>query len=78
MIALTFLDSEYADKFAFKDTLGKQRLESHHYLPGSMDDVNNYGYFAAQFGWGKMVITYYRHPADDFKCVKATKNILGK
>ena len=35
-------------------------------------------YIATQFAWGKKVISFYRHPADDFKCARATKNILGR
>ncbi len=45
---------------------------------GSKDDINARGYFQAQFAWGKKVISFYRHPADDFKGARGTKNILGR
>lgn len=52
--------------------------ETHNYIPGSKDDINAYGYFSNQFNWGKKVVSFYRHPSDDFKAVKATKNIMGR
>jgi hypothetical protein len=45
---------------------------------GSKDDINLRGYYSAQFNWGKKVVSFYRHPADDFKGGRATKNILGR
>ena len=48
------------------------------YLKGSKDDVNARGFYQAEFSWGKKVISFYRHPADDFKGARATKNILGR
>eukprot|EP00331_Platyophrya_macrostoma_P014224 CAMPEP_0176432130 /NCGR_PEP_ID=MMETSP0127-20121128/15210_1 /TAXON_ID=938130 /ORGANISM="Platyophrya macrostoma, Strain WH" /LENGTH=229 /DNA_ID=CAMNT_0017814241 /DNA_START=44 /DNA_END=733 /DNA_ORIENTATION=- len=56
----------------------EELTETHNWLPGSKDDINIRGYYASQFLWGKKVISYYRHPADDFKSAKATKNILGR
>ena len=53
-------------------------METHNYIPGSKDDINLMGYFTAQFAWGKKVISFYRHPADDFKSAKSTKNVLGR
>ena len=47
--------------------------ETHNYIPGSKDDINYRGYMCAQFAWGKKVISFYRHPCDDFKCLIATK-----
>ncbi len=56
----------------------EELTETHNYIPGSKDDINLRGYYAAQFNWGKKVISYFRHPADDFKAAQATKNILGR
>lgn len=56
----------------------EELTETHNYIPGSKDDVNLRGYYTAQFNWGKKVISYFRHPADDFKAAQATKNILGR
>ncbi len=47
-------------------------------ISGAKDDINVRGYYASQFNWGKKVISFYRHPADDFKGGRATKNILGR
>ena len=45
----------------------EELTETHNYIPGSKDDINIRGYYVAQFNWGKKVISYFRHPADDFK-----------
>ena len=52
--------------------------ETHCYIAGSRADVNLWGYMRAQFSWGRKVITYFRHPADDNRAYKATKNTLGR
>lgn len=69
---------ELADIFYGIETLAEEQAETHNYIAGSKDDINLWGYMAAQFQWGKKVITFYRHPADDFKCLKATKNVMGR
>lgn len=56
----------------------EELTETHNYFAGSKDDINLRSYIACQFNWGKKVISFYRHPADDFKCGKCTKNILGR
>jgi len=56
----------------------EELVETHNYIAGSKDDLNLRGYYAAQFNWGKKVVSFYRHPSDDFKSVRATKNILGR
>ena len=48
------------------------------YLPGSHNDVNFYGYLYIQFSWGKKMVSFYRHPEDDYRSARATKNILGQ
>ena len=45
----------------------EELTETHNYMAGSKDDVNLRGYYTAQFNWGKKVISYFRHPGDDFK-----------
>ena len=69
---------EQADMSPGIETRSEALLETHCYLPGSHDDVNLYGYLGSQFAWGKKVLTFYKHPADDFKAGKATKNSMGR
>ena len=52
--------------------------ETHNYLPGTKDDVNLYVYMGLQFAWGKKLCGFYKHPADDFKGGRATKNTMGR
>ena len=56
----------------------QRRVETHAYLPGTLDDVGFQCYLVGQFMWGKKVSTYFRHPSDDFRGLKATKNIMGR
>ena len=55
-----------------------RREETHNWLPGSQDDVDLEGYVINQFAWGKKVTTYFKHPSDDFRGIRATKNIMGR
>ena len=73
-----YLMHENYDFFYGLEAELEELVETHNYIPGSKDDVNLRGYYAAQFNWGKKVISYHRHPADDFKAARATKNILGR
>lgn len=73
-----YLMHENFDFFRGLETELEELTETHNYIPGAKDDVNLRGYLATQFAWGKKVISFYRHPADDFKCAKATKNMLGR
>ena len=52
--------------------------ETFNLLPGSHDDMNYYGYAIIQFNWGKKQISFYRHPEDDFRSMRSTKNIMGQ
>ena len=52
--------------------------ETNNYLPGSHDDVNYYGYLYTTFSWGRKQISFYRNPLDDYRSVKASKNIMGQ
>lgn len=52
--------------------------ETHNWIAGSKDDINLRGFMISQFAWGKKVISFYRHPSDDFKAGRCTKNILGR
>ena len=70
--------TENYDRFRGLETFLEELNETHNYIPGSKDDINYMGYFSAQFAWGKKVVSFYRHPADDFKALIATKNILGR
>lgn len=53
-------------------------VETHCYFAGARDDVNLYLYMSKQFAWGKKITTFYKHPADDFKDGKGTKNSMGR
>ena len=53
-------------------------FETLNIIPGSHDDVNYYGYLHIQFTWGKKMVSYYRHLEDDFRSIRATKNIMGQ
>lgn len=57
---------------------GDALMETHSYLLGARDDINLFEYMTSQFAWGKKVITFYRHPADDFLGGRATKNSMGR
>jgi len=67
-----------AELYEAGDVESTRRLETGHYLPGTCDDTNYANYFAVQFAWGKKVMSFYRHPCDDFKCARGTKNIMGR
>jgi len=69
---------EKCDLFSGSEANIEELNETHNFIPGSKDDINYRGYLTAQFAWGKKVVSFYRHPADDFKCLIATKNILGR
>ncbi|CAD8186752.1 unnamed protein product [Paramecium octaurelia] len=56
----------------------EELTETHNWIPGSKDDINLKGYMVSQFQWGKKIISFYRHPCDDFKAARGTKNILGR
>jgi hypothetical protein len=58
--------------------LGDSNNETHNYFAGSKDDINLFLYIGSQFAWGKKVFTFYRHPTDDNKGARATKNTMGR
>ena len=60
------------------ETEAQRRFETHAFLPGALDDLPFENYLKAQFAWGKKVTTFYRHPSDDFRAFRATKNIFGR
>lgn len=66
------------DMFPGFESAGDALVETQSYIPGTTDDVNLWGFMANQFAWGKKVVTFYRHPADDFKSGRATKNSMGR
>lgn len=57
---------------------GDALTQTHNYFAGAKDDVNLFMYMGVQFNWGKKVFTFYRHPADDNKSGRATKNTMGR
>lgn len=58
--------------------IGDSLNETHNYFAGAKDDINLFMYIGNQFAWGKKVFTFYRHPADDNKGARATKNTMGR
>jgi hypothetical protein len=73
-----YITHEYLDFFVGIEQTSEELVETHNYIAGSKDDINLFGYMGAQFAWGKKVVSFYKHPADDFKCGKATKNVMGR
>ena len=73
-----YLPHENADFFKGFEAHLEELVETHNYFPGSKDDINLFTYLANQFAWGKKVVSFYRHPGDDFKSARGTKNILGR
>lgn len=69
---------ERLDMFQGMASHGDALTETHNYFLGAKDDVNLFAYLGAQFSWGKKVVGFYRHPADDFKGGRATKNTMGR
>ena len=72
------MDTEKLDYIHSKKVELTRREETHNWLPGSQDDVDIEGYVINQFAWGKKVTTYFKHPSDDFRGIRATKNIMGR
>ena len=69
---------EYYDMHSGYYARGDALMETHNYMIGSKDDVNLFVYMGIQFAWGKKFNGFYRHPADDFKGGRATKNTMGR
>lgn len=69
---------EFFDMHHGLDAFAQADIETNCFFPGAKDDINLYGYLTKQFCWGKKVYTFYRHPADNFNAVKATKNSMGR
>lgn len=69
---------EYIDMYPGAEVQGEALVETNSLFPGARDDINLWSYMIKQFAWGKKVITFYRHPSDNFNCVKATKNSMGR
>ena len=69
---------EYTDMHSGFASSGDELTETHNYLPGAKSDVNLFVYMGIQFAWGKKFSGFYRHPADDFKGGRATKNTMGR
>lgn len=69
---------EYMDMYSGMAARGDALNETHNYFAGSKDDVNLFMYMSNQFAWGKRMFTFYKHPADDNMCGRATKNTMGR
>ena len=66
------------DMFPQNKAKGDKLVETYNILSGTHDDVDYYGYLHIQFNWGKKQTSFYRHPNDDFRSLRATKNIIGQ
>ena len=75
---LTYTPGDLVDRFAGIEAECQWLNEIGNWHPGATDDINTMGYLDNQFQWGKGVLSFYRHPTDDFKCVIGTKNIIGR
>lgn len=69
---------EYLDMYPGSAERGDALNETHNYFAGAKDDINLFMYIGNQFAWGKKMFTFYRHPSDDNKGGKATKNTMGR
>lgn len=69
---------EWLDMHPGIDQMGDHLMETHSYIPGTRHDVNLWQYQVKQFAWGKKITTFFKHPTDDFKAMKATKNSMGR
>ena len=72
------MEHERLDYMHSKKVEYTRREETHNWLPGALEDVDMEGYVINQFAWGKKVTTYFKHPSDDFRGIRATKNIMGR
>lgn len=69
---------EWCDMHPGQEARVDALVETHCYFSGANDDVNLWGYMIKQFAWGKRVHTFYKHPTEDFKDGKATKNSMSR
>ena len=53
-------------------------METGNEAVGNLRDVNHLELIMNQFEWGRVQTTFYKHPADDYCGVRATKNIMGQ
>lgn len=75
---LEYNQCDAIDRFFGMQSEMQKNYETGMRTPGSTDDVNYTGFIMSQLDWGKQVATFYRHPFDDYRCLVATKNILGR
>jgi len=75
---LEYTTPDVIDRFSGLEAEIAKDFETGMNIPGSTDDVDYAGYVISQLDWGKQVATFYRHPFDDYRCLVATKNILGR
>lgn len=76
-----FKDYDLEEQLSFFPTVlakSESLMETNNYLVGSKDDVNLYGFMAAQFNWGKRITTFYKHTSEDMRGCRATKNSMGR
>ncbi len=65
--------------YLFDSKVEQQRcVETHNTIPGSNNDVDLEGYLNSQFDWGRKVSGFFKHPSDDLRGIKATKNVMGR
>lgn len=69
---------EFYDMHDGAEVAAEALIETNSFFQGSRSDINLHSYMVKQFAWGKKVFTFYRHPADNFNTVKATKNSMGR
>ena len=69
---------ETSDLFRADSMENSRRDETMNPTPWSLDDNPFVNYTMNQFTWGRRVITFYRHPADDFRGLRGTRTLMGR
>lgn len=69
---------DLCDMFDGLETEVMELVETHNYLPDSKEDIPMNAYLSMQFDWGKKIVSFYKHPTDDYKSIRGTNNIMGK
>lgn len=71
-------NSEWFDRFPGLETYTSKLVETFDEFEGATDDFNYAAYLLNQFVWGRVVISFYRHPSMDFRCLRATNAKMGR
>lgn len=70
--------AEWYDRFPGAEAYLAKLNETFDEFPGATDDLNYSAYLINQFVWGRNVVSFYRHPSMDFRCLRATNAKMGR